>query len=43
VINIEIERLIDAPSLDGDVFPRMADPGWATAVHTYFGGKPYWE
>jgi sporulation protein YlmC with PRC-barrel domain len=43
VINIDLERLIDAPSLDGDVLPRMADPGWATEVHAYFGCKPFWE
>jgi hypothetical protein len=43
VINIGLERLIDAPSLDGDVLPRMADPTWATEVHAYFGCKPYWE
>ena len=43
VINIGLERLIDAPSLDGDVLPRMADPSWATEVHAYFGCKPYWE
>jgi sporulation protein YlmC with PRC-barrel domain len=43
VINIDLERLIDAPSLDGDILPRMADPGWAKEVHTYFGCKPYWE
>ena len=43
VINIGLERLIDAPSLDGDLLPRMADPSWAIAVHAYFGCKPYWE
>lgn len=43
VINIDLERLIDAPSLDGDLLPRMADPGWAADVHAYFGCKPYWE
>ena len=43
VINVELERLIDAPSLDGDPFPRMADPSWATKVHAFFGCKPYWE
>ena len=43
IINIDLERLIDAPSLDGDVLPRMADPVWATQVHAYFGCKPYWE
>ena len=43
VINVGLERLIAAPRLDGDFLPRMADPGWATEVHTYFGCKPYWE
>jgi sporulation protein YlmC with PRC-barrel domain len=43
VVNIDLEQLIDAPSLDGDVLPRMADPSWATQVHAYFGCKPYWE
>ena len=43
VINIDLERLIDAPSLDGDLLPRMADPTWATEVHAYFGCKPYWK
>lgn len=43
VINIDLERLVDAPSLDGDLLPRMADPVWATQVHAYFGCKPYWE
>jgi sporulation protein YlmC with PRC-barrel domain len=43
VINTDLERLIDAPSLDGDLLPRMADPGWAARVHAYFNCKPYWE
>jgi sporulation protein YlmC with PRC-barrel domain len=43
VVNIDLERLIDAPSLDGDFLPRMADPRWAKQVHAYFGCKPNWE
>ncbi len=43
VINVALERLIDAPSPDGDLLPRMADPGWATEVHAYFSCKPYWK
>jgi sporulation protein YlmC with PRC-barrel domain len=43
VINVGLERLIDAPSLDGDPLPRMADPSWATEAHAYFGCKPFWE
>jgi sporulation protein YlmC with PRC-barrel domain len=43
VINVALEQLIDAPSPDGDLLPRMADPSWATEVHAYFGCKPYWK
>jgi len=42
VINATLERLIDAPRLDGDPLPRMADAGWATEVHAYFACPPYW-
>jgi hypothetical protein len=43
VINSDLERLIDAPGLDGDPLPRMADLGWAMELHVYFGCKPYWD
>ena len=43
VIIIALERFIDAPSLDRNLLPRMADPEWATEVHAYFRCKPYWE
>lgn len=43
VIDIDLERLIDAPSPDGDVLSRMADPDWATEIHAFFGCRPYWE
>ncbi len=42
-INTDLERLIDAPSLDGDFLHRMADPSWATEVHSYFCCRPYWQ
>ena len=43
IINIDLERLREAPSLGGDLLLRMADTRWATEVHTYFDCKPYWE
>jgi sporulation protein YlmC with PRC-barrel domain len=43
VVNIDLERLIDAPGLEGDSWPRMTDPRWAKQVHAYFGCKPDWE
>jgi PRC-barrel domain protein len=43
VLNIDLERLIDAPSLDGDFLPRMSDPSWATELHAHLGCRPYWK
>jgi PRC-barrel domain len=43
VVNIELGRLIDAPSLDDDPLPHMADASWAVKIHAYYGCKPYWE
>jgi sporulation protein YlmC with PRC-barrel domain len=40
VINIDLSRLMDAPSLDEDPWPHMADGRWAAKVHDYFGCKP---
>ena len=43
MLNVRLERLVDAPSLDGDLLPTMADPKWATEVHAFFGCDPYWK
>lgn len=43
VIKVGLERLIDAPSLDGDLLPRMSEPSWAMEVHAHFGCTPYWK
>lgn len=43
VLNIDQQRLVSAPGIDGDLLPRMTDPRWASEVHAYFGCKPYWE
>jgi len=37
VLNIEPERLRDAPGFDKDHWPAMADPQWASEVHGYYG------
>lgn len=37
VLNIEEERLRDAPGFDKDHWPSMADPQWASTVHAYYG------
>lgn len=41
VLDISKERLEQAPGFDKDAWPDMADPTWATALHDYYGVKPY--
>jgi sporulation protein YlmC with PRC-barrel domain len=41
VLNVEPERLKDAPGFDKDKWPNMADPTWARGIHAYYGSKPY--
>ena len=42
VLNIERDRLNDAPGFDKDRWPDMADLAWTTDIHAYYGTKPYW-
>jgi sporulation protein YlmC with PRC-barrel domain len=37
VLNIETERLRNAPGFDKHHWPSMADPRWASEVHAYYG------
>jgi sporulation protein YlmC with PRC-barrel domain len=41
VLNVERERLQDAPGFDKDQWPDMADSEWARGIHAYYGSKPY--
>jgi len=43
VLNIDKERLKNAPGFDKDHWPLMADQRWATEVHSYYQTRPYWE
>ena len=40
VLDVEKERLKQAPGFDKDAWPDMADVGWATQVHTFYGTDP---
>jgi len=40
VLDVEKERLKHAPGFDKDAWPDMADVGWATQVHTFYGTDP---
>jgi sporulation protein YlmC with PRC-barrel domain len=41
VLNVEKDRLKDAPGFDKNHWPDMADQAWARTIHSYYGTKPY--
>jgi len=41
VLNVEKDRLENAPGFDKDKWPNMADLSWAEGIHAYYGTKPY--
>lgn len=43
ILDVDKERLEQAPGFDKDHWPAMADRSWAAQVHTYYGTRPYWE
>ena len=43
ILDVDKQRLENAPGFDKDNWPSMADPRWAQQVHTYFGAAPYWQ
>jgi sporulation protein YlmC with PRC-barrel domain len=40
VLNVEKDRLKQAPGFDRDKWPNMADQGWVKGIHSYYGIKP---
>ncbi len=43
ILDVDKERLQQAPGFDKDHWPSMADQSWATEIHSYYGTRPYWE
>ena len=39
-LNVNKERLESAPGFDNDNWPDMADPVWASDIHSYYGTTP---
>jgi PRC-barrel domain len=39
VLNVEKDRLKDAPGFDTDKWPNMVDESWAQNIHLYYGTK----
>jgi sporulation protein YlmC with PRC-barrel domain len=43
VLNVDKEKLKNAPSFNKDNWPDMADRSWGAQVYSYYGLQPYWE
>lgn len=43
VLNVEKQRLRDAPGFDKDHWPSMGDLRWATSIYEYYDTRPYWD
>ena len=43
ILDVDKERLMNAPGFDPDHWPSMADSQWANQLHNYYGTRPYWE
>lgn len=40
VLNVDKDRLKDAPGFDKNIWPDMADLGWEAGIHRHYGTKP---
>jgi sporulation protein YlmC with PRC-barrel domain len=43
VLDEDKDSLKNAPGFDKDAWPSMADRQWGSAVHDYYGVRPYWD
>jgi hypothetical protein len=43
VLNVDKERLKDAPGFDKDKWPDFADSAFGRDVYKYYGHRPYWS
>jgi len=43
VLDVDKQRLEDAPGFDKDNWPSTPDTEFATRLHSYYGTRPYWE
>lgn len=43
IMDVNKEKLENAPGFDKDNWPTTADREFLTEVHSHYGYKPYWE
>jgi len=42
ILNVDKDRLKDAPGFARDNYPNMADRSFGKDIYDYYGYKPYW-
>lgn len=43
ILNVDKDRLKNAPGFEKNKWPDMSDKAWGGQVHAHYGCKPYWE
>jgi sporulation protein YlmC with PRC-barrel domain len=43
VLDVDKERLENAPGFNKNDWPDMANRSWGKEIHAYYGQQPYWE
>lgn len=43
ILNVEKERLENAPGFDKDEWPDTSETDWQLAVYEFYGHTPYWR
>jgi sporulation protein YlmC with PRC-barrel domain len=43
VLNVDKQKLENAPGFDKDNWPDMADTTWGSTIYSYYGKQPYWD
>jgi len=43
ILNVDQERLKNAPGFERNSWPNMADRTWGERIYSYYGVPPYWQ
>lgn len=42
ILNIDKQRLSEAPCFDRDTWPQMSQPAWSEIVDRFYAAEPFW-
>jgi sporulation protein YlmC with PRC-barrel domain len=43
ILNVDKEKLENAPGFDKNDWPDMANPEWGSKIYSHYGYRPYWQ